>query len=295
MHATTATKPAVQTYRGAMTRPERWATWTPREGDILVCTPAKCGTTWTQSIIAHLLANGTSLEKPLPVLSPWIDVDLGKAEDVARNLEEQIGRRVVKTHTPADGFPVWDGVHVVAVYRHPLDVFLSLRKHGANMATRPDHPMRRPFDICFEDFLRNDFDPDQIDDDTLSLMVEHHARTVTSQRIPGLVVLHYSDMIADHAGTVRKLSDALSINASDETIARTVEATEFASMKRQAANYVPEGGTGLWSDDAAFFAEGGTNKWRGRFSDAQIAHYSARMEALVPDADTRRWLERGNT
>ncbi len=46
---------------------------------------------------------------------------------------------MVKTHTPADGFPVWEGVTVISVYRHPLDVFFSMRKHIANTKdTGPD-------------------------------------------------------------------------------------------------------------------------------------------------------------
>ena len=50
----------------------------------------------------------------------------------------QKGRRVVKTHAPADGFPIWEGVTVVAVYRHPLDVFFSLRKHVDNKSVIDD-------------------------------------------------------------------------------------------------------------------------------------------------------------
>ena len=33
----------------------RWADFDARPDDIFVCTPAKCGTTWTQSIVASLL------------------------------------------------------------------------------------------------------------------------------------------------------------------------------------------------------------------------------------------------
>ena len=93
--------PARRTYRGEITDPGRWATWTPREGDILVCTPPKCGTTWTQTILAMLVHGGPELPQKLPDLSPWVDADLGvPAKDVAAELARQRGRRVVKTHTP---------------------------------------------------------------------------------------------------------------------------------------------------------------------------------------------------
>ncbi|TMA51013.1 MAG: sulfotransferase domain-containing protein [Deltaproteobacteria bacterium] len=45
--------------RSAPTAPRfdnrRWAGFEPRPGDIFVCTPPKCGTTWTQAIVASLL------------------------------------------------------------------------------------------------------------------------------------------------------------------------------------------------------------------------------------------------
>ena len=138
--------PAVRAYRGSTTDPSLWVTWSPRKGDILVCTPPKCGTTWSQTILAMLINGSSDLPEKVPVLSPWVDADLGVPPDVvAVRLAEQEGRRVVKTHTPADGFPIWDGVTVIAVYRHPLDVFFSLRKHEANKkVATPDHPMSLP-------------------------------------------------------------------------------------------------------------------------------------------------------
>ena len=138
--------PASRRYSGHIVRPERWATFSPRRGDIIVCTPSKSGTTWTQTILAMLLHRGPDLPMKIPVLSPWIDADIGIPEsEVSAALDAQGGRRVVKTHTPLDGFPVWDGVIVVTVYRHPLDVFFSLRKHYANMTiTRDGDPMLWP-------------------------------------------------------------------------------------------------------------------------------------------------------
>ena len=140
--------PAAGTYRGAMTTPERWPTWTPRRGDVLVCTPPKCGTTWTQTMVAMLLAGRAGIPDRIGAISPWVDSRLGEAEATAAALAAQSGRRVVKTHTPADGFPVWEGVSVIAVYRHPLDVFVSLLSHVANRATAGAfHRLRRPLDV----------------------------------------------------------------------------------------------------------------------------------------------------
>ena len=163
--------PAVRSYRGSITDPLRWATWIPRKGDILVCTPPKCGTTWTQTMLAMLVHGSSDLPEKVPVLSPWVDADLGvSADEVAAALTAQKGRRVVKTHTPADGFPIWDGVTVIAVYRHPLDIFFSLRKHEANKrVVEPDHPMRLPIPDSIRRFINEPVDPDDFDKDTCLL------------------------------------------------------------------------------------------------------------------------------
>jgi hypothetical protein len=280
-------------YRGSITTPEHWARYRPRHGDVIICTPAKCGTTWTQAIVAHLLAQGRGLAGPVPEISPWIDANFRDPAEVAAALEAQKGRRVIKTHTPADGFPVWEGVHVVAVYRHPLDVFLSLRKHGMNMKDRPDHPMRRPVEACFPDYLLDPMETDNIDRDSLALMVAHHQRTVRPDRLPRLTVLHYADMVADPAAAVARLAGALEIEADATVRARVVAATGFGAMKARASEYAPAGGTGFWQEDAAFFDSGGTGKWAGVLSAAQVQAYRARMADLVPEAARRRWLEAG--
>ncbi|QJF52575.1 sulfotransferase domain-containing protein [Roseobacter ponti] len=288
-------RPAQHRYSGKITDPDRWALYAPRRGDIIVCTPAKCGTTWTQSIIALLLNGGHDLNAPVTHISPWIDADFEDAESEAApgRLAARPGRRVIKTHTPGDGFPVWDGVHVVAVYRHPLDVVLSLRKHLMNMVRISDHPMKEALPAALRYFLQAPFSPDDVDTDALKLLTEHYRRTVAARPGGQVTVLHYADMIADHAGTVARLARVLGIDADEEAQARVVAATAFTSMKRRAADFAPQGGTGLWKNDTAFFDSGGTEKWRGVFSEADLAAFEARLAELVPEPGLRHWLQYG--
>src|SRR5262245_62609924 len=96
--------PATADYRGDLTTPERWSIWEPRRGDIVVCTPPKCGTTWTQTILAMLLHGGRNIPDRVHVLSPWVDAALGDAEEVASALEWQGGRWVVRVDSTEGGF-----------------------------------------------------------------------------------------------------------------------------------------------------------------------------------------------
>jgi aryl sulfotransferase len=289
--------PARRAYRGSFTDPARWAVWTPRRGDILVCTPPKSGTTWTQTMLAMLLHGGPDLPAPVPVLSPWVDGDLGvPAGQVQAALEAQPGRRVVKTHTPADGFPVWDGVTVVAVYRHPLDVFFSLRKHTVNTADAdPDHPMRWPLSQALQRFSDGVADPEDFDRDTLATLTTHYTETALSGRVPGLKLFHYAEFSNDGRGAVATLAEATGIDAGDALVDQVAEASSFGAMKSKAADYAPVGGTGFWKSDAAFFDSASSGKWEGELSAEEIAYYRDRMATLLPDKASRTWLETGAT
>lgn len=282
-------------YRGSMTRPERWSTWTQRAGDVLVCTPAKCGTTWTQTLVAMLLNGGPGLLGKLGDISPWVDADLGPdPATVASNLSAQTGRRVVKTHTPADGVTLIEGVVLVAVYRHPLDVFMSLRNHIANRNAASDHPLRAPLSQAFQTYVDSDYDVADFDRDSLASLVRHFLMTACSDHSPDAVVIHYSDMVRNTRETLRHLADRIGVSVSEAILNRIVEATRLETMRRNADRFAPVSGTGFWRDDASFFSTGGMGNWRHALSPLQVAKFDARLAELIPDPSRRDWLCQGN-
>ncbi len=246
---------------------------------------------------AMLLQGGTELPQPVPVMSPWVDADLGvPAHEVAEALERQSGRRVVKTHTPADGFPIWEGVVVIAVYRHPLDVFFSLRKHNANVSeVAEDEPMCWPLSRAFRYFIDADADLEDFDRDKLATITMHYNETVLSGRLPDLRLLHYADLVRDGRLAVEKIARAAGIDADPDLVERVAEGSSFDSMKAKAVDYVPVGGTGFWKSDANFFDSATSGKWKGVLSEADLKAYRARLEELVPDVRARAWLENGDT
>ena len=232
----------------------------------------------------------------LPVLSPWIDADLGIPEsEVSAALEAQNGRRVVKTHTPLDGFPVWDGVTVVTVYRHPLDVFFSLRKHYANMTiTRDGDPMLWPLHDSIRSFLLGTLDREDYNSKTLDSVASHYVQMLETDRTPKPVILHYSDMITDSRHTVARLAEIAEVDADDALINAVVDATSFASMKEKAADFVPAGGTRLFRSDGHFFDSGQSQKWLGKIDEQDLDLYEKRLAELIPDAGARDWLQHGS-
>src|SRR5262249_44877656 len=104
-----------------------------RPGDIVISTPPKCGTTWTQMLCALLVFDGPDFPAPLDEISPWLDMCNRPLVEVRSVLAAQQHRRFIKTHTPLDGVPLRREVTYLVVGRDPRDVAVSYEHHAANM------------------------------------------------------------------------------------------------------------------------------------------------------------------
>ncbi len=112
---------------------KRWDGYKPRDGDVIVTTSYKAGTTFTQQILLHLLHGH---QDPLPEmsLSPWIDARFMPIpiEAMLAELEKQEHRRFMKSHLALDGLPYYEQVKYLIVARDPRDVFMSFINHYGN-------------------------------------------------------------------------------------------------------------------------------------------------------------------
>src|SRR4051812_19553812 len=104
----------------------RWDALELRGGDIIICAPPKCGTTWTQRLVSLLVFDGPHLPAPLPLVSPWFDLTVQPVENVVAALDGQEHRRFIKTHTPLDGLVLDDRVTYLGVGRDPRDAAVSM-------------------------------------------------------------------------------------------------------------------------------------------------------------------------
>ena len=111
----------------------RWWRFPLRDGDIIVSSRSKSGTTWVQMISLLLVLQTPSLPDTLGQLSPWLDWLVRPEAEVRELLGSQHHRRVIKTHTPLDGVPQDPRATYVVVARHPLDAAVSLYHHSKNL------------------------------------------------------------------------------------------------------------------------------------------------------------------
>src|SRR5215203_1589032 len=108
-------------YRNLVMDSARWDGFEFRSGDIVISTPPKCGTTWTQMLCALLIFDGPTFPALLSDISPWLDMNIRPLAEVTVALAAQTHRRVIKTHTPLDGIPLHRDVTYLVVGRDPRD------------------------------------------------------------------------------------------------------------------------------------------------------------------------------
>ena len=120
-------------YRSIIFDSGRWDGFAFRPGDVVISTPPKSGTTWTQMLCALLIFDGPTFPAPLEEVSPGLDICTRPLAEVTAALAAQTHRRFIKTHAPLDGLPRHAEATYLVVGRDPRDVAISWEHHAANM------------------------------------------------------------------------------------------------------------------------------------------------------------------
>lgn len=283
------------TYIGRLTDSNRWDYFQNRSDDIFICTPPKCGTTWTQAICANLIFGTPEFEGKLADISPWFDSKIESLEDCLRILECQPHRRFIKTHTPLDGILYYESCQYVVVYRDPRDAYFSVRNHLLNMLEPPDIPqLANDPSEGFRAWVAAPFEPGVGEQRCLEAFVHHYRSFWNHRHLDNLHFLHFADMKKNLPGTIRRIADILSIAVSEVGVADICNAVSFVEMKKKASSFAPGSGKPLFKSDQAFFSSGKNEQWRDALNTPDLDYYATRMrELLAPDQI--QWLERGNS
>ncbi|MEU8020921.1 sulfotransferase domain-containing protein [Micromonospora haikouensis] len=288
-------------YRSSEEDSARWAGFPFRDGDIVISTRSKSGTTWMQMICALLVFGTPDLPAPLSHLSPWLDWLAEPRDEVYARLAAQRHRRFVKTHTPLDGVPLDDRAHYVVVARHPLDMAVSLWHQSGNLdrarlaeltgrpaPAGPPAP-RTPLVESLRRWVDREVDP-RAELDSLQGVLWHLGDAWGRRDRPNVTLVHYDDLVADLAGQMRALAGRLGVEVAQPRWPELVEAATFDRMRERADLLVPDP-AGVLKDRNAFFRRGRSGQGRELLDAATLARYRARTAALAPP-DLLAWLHR---
>ncbi|MEP6623080.1 MAG: sulfotransferase domain-containing protein [Acidimicrobiia bacterium] len=272
----------------------RWADFQPRPDDIFVCTPPKCGTTWTQTIVTELLFPCGPTPGPVFEVAPWIDARFEPIDVVLDRLEAQTHRRHIKTHTPADGVPMFDDAKYIVVGRDGRDACMSFLNHMANLQPELMHrlitsaieealplppggpPPTHDVHAYFDWWMNRRFFFDH-----MSTWWEHHGE-------PNVLFVHFNDLQTDLDGQMRRIAGFLDIPVDETAWPTQVARCTFAGMKERPHEIADFEDHFVGGADT-FLYKGTNGRWQGELTADELARYDAMVvEAFTPECAA--WL-----
>jgi aryl sulfotransferase len=283
----------------------RWRDFPFRDGDIVISTRSKTGTTWVQMICALLIFQTPELPAPIAQLSPWLDHLITPREEVYARLAAQQHRRLIKTHTPLDGIPLDPRATYIVTARHPLDTAVSLYHQGNNLdrakiralTGEPEpaepSPPRKPLHDWLLAYITGEAAPwivrshPREDLDSLPGLMWHLSDAWARRHEPNVILVHYDDLAADLEGQMQRIAGRLGMSLPESAWPALVHAATFEAMRNSADRTVPT--AGILKSNAAFFRRGTSGAGREVLSDEEIAAYHARAARLAPP-DMLAWL-----
>src|SRR5215212_4206530 len=238
-------------YRSITADSGRWDGFAFRPGDVVISTPPKSGTTWTQMLCALLIFDGPTFPAPLGDISPWLDMNIRPLAEVTAGLAAQTHRRVIKTHTPLDGLPLHFDVTYLVVGRDPRDVMISYEHHAANLDFERFLALRAaavgnedlaelserrvPSEDPVERFRAFVAGETSGGPPTLASVL-HHLDTGWQRRgNPNVALFHYADLTADLVGELLRLARVLGIPCSLERARKLAAEASMARMRERSA------------------------------------------------------------
>jgi len=282
----------------------RWEYYEPRDGDVVIATHSKCGTTWMQRIVSLLIFQSP---EPIPVLeiSPWIDARFIMPVEVLRDhIEAQRHRRFVKSHLPFDGLPHYEQIRYIHVGRDARDACMSFFNHcsaftpAAYEALDQSAPELGPYPRCPEDpreFWRRWFTrgvlADARDGYPDVSFFDLEATYWRARHAENLLLVHYNDLKADLEGEMRRVAQFLSIEPPREVWPSLVQAATFEAMKRDGKTLLGRANDFFEGGADRFLFKGSNGRWRDVMTADDLALYGKAARRFTPEL--ARWIENG--
>ena len=250
------------------------------DGDIVVASHPKSGTTWMQNIVS-LLINDGNLEKvkdqPLYLQVPWLegkedpDCDCGY-----KLLEHRSSPRLMKTHVYGLLVPpaMLKKAKIVYIVRNPKDVAVSyFHMHRAYQFL--------PY-VPWDEFITELFLPGKL------LYGLWHKHAIywweMSKSHPNILFLHYETLVKELKAHIEKIAAFLGKELSVDAIKKVVEESSFTSMKaNKNVNYSQVRVMG--HEISLFIRKGKVGDWMNYFTTAQNRLFEQKFETWMAQTD----------
>lgn len=274
-----------------------WNDFTFRDGDIVIDTYAKSGTTWVQQIVAQLLWPGDEVD--LTTISPWLDLRVPAKEIKLAAVEAQTHRRFIKSHLPVHALRYSPRARYIYVARDGRDVVWSLHNHHANgnaawYALLNDTPGRvgppiEPPPASVRDYfltwLERNGHP-------LWPFWEHVSSWWDIRHLPNLLMVHYADLKADLPAEIRRIAAFLDIEVDERVWPTILRHCSFEHMRHNGSTIIPLVEAFLHEGAHTFIHKGTNGRWRNELTAQDISRYEETARIQLGEA-CAGWLAEG--
>ncbi|XP_041843208.1 sulfotransferase 2B1-like [Melanotaenia boesemani] len=237
--------------------------------DVFAVTYPKSGTIWMQEILP-LLLNGGDLT-PIQTVVNWDRVPWLEEKRLAEVADKLTSPRALVTHFPYSFMPPsfhTSKAKVICVMRNPKDILVS-SYYFHQMATFLEDP--GTFDEFLEKFLEGRV--------LFGKWTDHVKSWRRAELGDRIMFITYEEMVQDLPAALRRMSDFLCCNLSDEVVLKIAEHCSFKTMKaNRMSNFSLVPKDYVDSDKSTFFRKGERLHlldWKNHFSPEQLARFTS--------------------
>ena len=268
-----------------------------RQGDVVAANWAKAGITWLQQILLQLIHEGSD-KVTVRESGIWLDWWTIDKKQIPGWISGLPGRRVFKTHLPADSLDLSPIAKYIYIGRDVRDIVWSFYPHLINYTqelidlanSAPHRKSERDFvpptsDLrtYYHEFLANDGAPYWPFWSSVQSWWNVRA-------LPNVMLVHYQNLKDDMPAMIRRIARFIDAPISSEAWPKILEHCSFAYMKAHKDQLLPV--DSFKDKGASFMHKGTTGRWRELLSADEIAKADKiAAENLPPDC--AHWLKTG--
>jgi len=266
----------------------RWNEFKFRDGDIVINTLGKSGTTWMQQIVGQLIFDGAEGLYGDPMggpssISVWLELRVVPLKDVFARLEAQTHRRFIKSHLPIDALVFSPKAKYIYVGRDMRDIVWSWYAAITVPMREPKNPPSLPLlpKVSVREFYLHvaDYEP----------MWKHIQNWWEFRNLPNVLFVHFNDLKADLESEFRRIARFLDIPIKESLLPQMLAHCGLDYMQEQMRGADPMSAPFATS----FFAHKGTNgRWKDVLTADEIA-LADKAAAKYLSPDCARWLKTG--
>ncbi|XP_075686969.1 sulfotransferase 1C2-like isoform X2 [Rhinoderma darwinii] len=263
---------------------ENWANvqrFQAREGDLLIDTYPKSGTTWISEIVDLILHNGDNKKTQRGAIYervPFLEYAVPEMPTGTESLNAMESPRLIKSHLPVHLMPnsFWEkNCKVIYVARNPKDVLVSYY-HFHRMAIV--HPDPGTFEEYLQKFIEGKISYGSWGDHVKDWWKIRQQRNI--------LYLFYEDMLEDPKCEIRKVMKFLGTDLSEDVLEKIHQSTTFKAMKENhMANYRTIPSTVMDHTISPFMRKGTCGDWKRHFTVAQNQLFDEYYEREMADTD----------